>query len=1110
MISLPSPLPRMGRKPFQEATVLHAVSRLRDYSGPRRFLVADEVGLGKTLVAQGILQHLASGPRPINVFYVCSSLTIANQNRDSLLEVLPSEDRGSASVKVDRPTLLPWADLPTSNPFTLFTLTPGTLPMKGSSRGRVDERASIWCLCREGLPDAGSSLRLLEERLKLVQDQTWRSAVDPRSRGVMLRRMQDLAKPFIEKVRTLLHLRGVGDRAVADALIHRLGVETRLATIQHLRQHLGRLGLSRMKPDLVILDEFQRFFEILKPFSEMTDVVRSSVPIELDQEQADDDEDAHGLLHLLLGARGAEAGPAILLLSATPYRPPAGGVDGAGLRHHGQFFRLLEFLYGAQAKIEVPALRSLFRRYGTLLREAAPGNTEVLHLRDDIQARLVRVIARTERAGLLGAEGSAAVPERRPVELRPDDVRVYRHLWDSASVGDRSAVTPYWSSIPYPLQMMDQRYLLRKRAAPTPIRNAATNPLVLSAHQVRHYEEFAAPHHRMRALLSAVDGPMLGLPWLPPSLPWWPLGSPFKDAADSAPPGGLSKLLLFSRFRAVPRAVASLISFESERRVYAKARRLGRNYDYQARRRGGRSEELAPDPGFEALPAPSLNWRSRQREAGEYELDHPLLSLFVPAPRLGEVGDPQRLAGFSRGDLRRGDALESIATELCATLAERSRGNVRVGDGGRVGQVWRALIRLEQANDATWPLFRDALEGWGKKTKNQAAKAVVREWLREAQTIGSLVSNPLTIAPRDLEALAELALVGPGVVLHRAARRVFGDACDAHLRMQRSMDIALGALRTYLDEPEFHLSLAVRDRLTYNHPHDVRTAVWHGNLEGVLDEYFAVHAGLGTKDIDPGREMKALDALELALAIRVSSIRVQGLGSSEGFSLRCHAAMPFGLTPGKDERRDPDGAAIRPDALRQAFNSPFRPFVLATTSIGQEGLDFHVYCDHLVHWDLPASPVDLEQRDGRINRYGGLAIRKALARRHGACATPIPIEGSPWLALTRPLKETSAGMAPWWGTKGAVIRRTVFLPPLAKQEGELDRLLASLSIYRLALGQSDPEQLLRSLHRRIEGVDTEEERAALHAWLLDVRIDLSPVRQNVAAGGAAGVRSAAE
>ena len=1093
-MTAPPPRPRaMGRKSFQEATVQHAVARLRDHSASRRFLVADEVGLGKTLVAQGILQNLAVGPRPLNVFYVCSSLTIANQNRDSLLEVLPEADRKTASVNVDRPTLLPWADPPAGNSFTLFTLTPGTLPMKGSSRGRVDERASLWCLLREGLPAAGASMSELENRLKLVQEQSWRAAVDPRSQGVMATRMTALAKPFIAEVRALFHLTGASDRAVADALIRRLDDKTQLATIQSLRQRLGRLGLGMMKPDLVILDEFQRFFEILEPFRGSADAERPAPRVEADEDSdIDDDDDAHGLLRLLLGARGDEVGPAILLLSATPYRPPAGGVDGAGLRHYAQFFSLLEFLFGAHAKADVPALRALFRRYGTLLREAPPGSQEVLELRDDIQRRLFRVIARTERAGLLGADADVAAPERRAVGLRADDVRIYRHLWDSAGDDDRSAVTPYWSSIPYPLQMMDQRYLLRKRAVPAPLGDVAASPLALGAQQIRRYEDLTPPHPRMRALLSDVAGPMLGLPWLPPTLPWWPSESPFKEAIETAPSGGLSKVLLFSRFRAVPRAVASLISFEAERRVYSSARRHGPGYDYHARRRGGRDEESAPDEGLEPLPAPSFGWQSR-------DLDHALLSLFVPAPYLGGIGDPQRLAGFEQGRLRRSDALEEVATTLRTVLAERTGAGVRVSDGNRTGHAWRALVRLERANATTWPAFRTALEGWADKSKNQGAKAVVRAWLREAQSINPLLSTPLTITSGDLEELAELALVGPGVVLHRAARRVFGGACDATLRIRRSVDIALGALRTYLDEPEFHLTLALTDRGAPNHPKSVRRAVWNGNLEAVLDEYFAVHAGLGAHGIDSGREAKALNALEQALAIRVSSVRAQSLESATPFRLRCHAAMPFGLTPDKDERRDEDGAETRPDALRQAFNSPFRPFVLATTSIGQEGLDFHVYCDRLVHWDLPSSPVDLEQRDGRINRYGGLAIRKALARQHTAGAGTVAVEGSPWMALTLALPETCEGMAPWWGTAGAVIRRTVFLPPLAKQEGELDRLLANLSHYRLALGQSDPEQLLRSLHRRLEGADTKEARAAIHQWLKDVRIDLAPVRQTGAA-----------
>jgi len=70
---------------------------------------------------------------------------------------------------------------------------------------------------------------------------------------------------------------------------------------------------------------------------------------------------------------------------------------------------------------------------------------------------------------------------------------------------------------------------------------------------------------------------------------------------------------------------------------------------------------------------------------------------------------------------------------------------------------------------------------------------------------------------------------------------------------------------------------------------------------------------------------------------------------------------------------------LRTDDLRRSFNSPFWPHVLATTSLGQEGLDFHVWCRQLLHWDLCSSPLDLEQREGRIQRFGGLSVRRALA-----------------------------------------------------------------------------------------------------------------------------------
>ena len=58
--------------------------------------------------------------------------------------------------------------------------------------------------------------------------------------------------------------------------------------------------------------------------------------------------------------------------------------------------------------------------------------------------------------------------------------------------------------------------------------------------------------------------------------------------------------------------------------------------------------------------------------------------------------------------------------------------------------------------------------------------------------------------------------------------------------------------------------------------------------------------------------------------------------------------------------------------------------MLASTSIGQEGLDFHAYCRRIVHWNLPHNPIDFEQREGRINRFMCLAIRQNVAKKYGS------------------------------------------------------------------------------------------------------------------------------
>src|SRR5205823_12656268 len=103
--------------------------------------------------------------------------------------------------------------------------------------------------------------------------------------------------------------------------------------------------------------------------------------------------------------------------------------------------------------------------------------------------------------------------------------------------------------------------------------------------------------------------------------------------------------------------------------------------------------------------------------------------------------------------------------------------------------------------------------------------------------------------------------------------------------------------------------------------------------------------------------------------------------------MRIRFAMRFGDDRSDEEAPlvfDGSSPATRKERVRAAFNSPFLPFVLVSASVGQEGLDFHHYCHAVTHWNLPSNPVDLEQREGRIHRYQGHAVRKNVAATHAA------------------------------------------------------------------------------------------------------------------------------
>ena len=197
--------------------------------------------------------------------------------------------------------------------------------------------------------------------------------------------------------------------------------------------------------------------------------------------------------------------------------------------------------------------------------------------------------------------------------------------------------------------------------------------------------------------------------------------------------------------------------------------------------------------------------------------------------------------------------------------------------------------------------------------------------------------------------------------------------------------------------------------------------------------------------------------------------------------MRARYAVRLGEDDSEEGRRQE-----RVDRIRKAFNSPFWPFVLATTSVGQEGLDFHLYCHAVAHWNLPSNPVDLEQREGRVHRYKGHAVRRNVARQHGG-SEAVRTASDPWEASEQRAVGLS-DLVPYWlyaVEGGAKIERHVPMLPLSRDVVRLAGLRESLALYRMVFGQPRQEDLIEFLLANVAKED-------LQRYVDELRIDLSP------------------
>jgi hypothetical protein len=592
----------------------------------------------------------------------------------------------------------------------------------------------------------------------------------------------------------------------------------------------------------------------------------------------------------------------------------------------------------------------------------------------------------------------------------------------------------------------------------------------------------------------------------------------------------MTKALIFSAWKMVPDAIATLCSYEAERRMVAGEEDRRRLYE-----KGHSLLRLGQDAGGRLAGLSVMVW-------------------LMPSPTLASMVDPLKLA------LEKGRPLteEELTEKVKLILRPLIKKVLPPGGSSLAGRPdeswhWALPMLLERDNEAFLDWCRPDGDGWAavfegehSREKNSASFKAHLQRLLEAASGRIDFGRP----PEDLEeVLCDLALAGPGTCALRALARLTpgalassAGAAKPHL-LTGAAEIASG-FRTLFNAPE-HVALlrrltaaarstgrsreassgrsevgqaarvkegqgyrSKRDQLGGQTDHQEgrskgtraerapgwggsRRPYWletlkyclQGNLQAVLDEH--VHMRAGPREA--GAQTPAKDILEIGetirevLSLKAVNINIDELRGKDGvfevrsFSGRCRLALRFGS-------KIDDEKSVQADLVRQAFNSPFKPFILASTSVAQEGLDFHEWCHVVVHWNIPSNPVDLEQREGRVQRFKGHAVRKNVAGFYGlkglskmkqeksSSAKSFKDGVDPWQALFElAAKEKGKGqndLTPFWifekGPENKVERRIPQLP-YSREIGRYDRLRKDLTFYRMALGQPRQEDLVASL-----------------------------------------------
>lgn len=1039
-----------GLKDFQRATVERVAWLFRN--GQNRVLVSDEVGLGKTLVARGVVAKAAqiqkeAGDNLFKVVYICSNAAIAEQNLRKLCLTREVEADSANTSRLsmqhlnifkqehDTETLGRYIQLIPLTPETSFRVTNGA--------GTVQERALMYAILRR-IPELKPYRAQLEVAMTDYAVSAWNNwcrdfyekevkACHESSKKTYLPYMvarvrkalyqgQMEGSTLLEEVKALCRaIRRSGNQRVGSG-----------AVIGKLRRVFAQISLDRLEPDLVIMDEFQRFKFLLTA--------------------APDSE-----VGMLAGRFFHTEGLRMLMLSATPYKMYStleeideNQVDA----HYDEFLKVMEFLNEGRED----NFLTVWTSYSVRLKELSRGDTTVLQAKQAAEDAMYQTVCRTERCS---AEDSADLMDdsdvKHPIKVGEEDIRSFiqaQALLDQIGAPFR-VPADYIKSTPYLLSFMRDYQLKRYvegyfQKHPEKIKLLRRDTFWVDQKLIDHYEKLPANNARLERVMElALERNGEKLLWVTPSRPYYELGGPFKGAE------GFTKTLIFSSWEMVPRMIASLISYEAERKTVG----------FVAKQERGTDARYFVPKEERRYPPPRMNFSLRpDGTPGAMSL----FCLLYPSQFLSRCYDPASC-------LSEGLSLRELRKRLKRTIAEKLQ-KYPNPKKGREDLRWYYLapLLLDGSGYAgTWLHCGEKLAGEEEQSKKRSGFQFHLQTLRELYSeTCSMSARNLGPRPDDLlDVLAELALASPAVCLNRTYQS-YKSHEDSHPSQLASMAARVFLNRMNTTESTAVVELTCGRKSDEAHWRNLLTYCVQGNLQAVFDEYaHLIASGLD----EDGPRLPALHGQFLeGLALRTTPYdadtyeefkrRIKGedrVGKNKS-KLRSHFAAAF--TKGDGQEKDTD----RKRKVRNAFNSPFRPFVLATTSIGQEGLDFHNYCRRIVHWNLPANPIDLEQREGRINRFECLAIRQNVALRYGDG----PFCQDIWREMfDRAAREergaNSSDLIPYWGlaeTPDMVkIERIVPMYPFSRDGASYERLIKILSLYRLTLGQARQEELLHYL-----------------------------------------------